>query len=189
MRSIKTQLCHICDQHFQTKKEIVCKACRQNQADGPATTEEVNRRRCTCLLCKKPFILYDNSKLMAFNRNGLCWRCKKRVDHRRRQNRKNGLSFTEEEMKTNNKMTMYKKTADGSSRIRCHLKRQLKLSLATPKWVNATDIIEFYLKKPKGMHVDHIIPINGNGVSGLHVLWNLQYMQPKDNIKKSNKLF
>ena len=36
--------------------------------------------------------------------------------------------------------------------------------------------------------VDHVIPINGKDVSGLHVPWNLQIITKEDNIKKSNKI-
>jgi len=49
------------------------------------------------------------------------------------------------------------------------------------------DIIEFYKNCPNGYEVDHIVPINGRNVSGLHTIDNLQYLTIEDNRKKSNK--
>ncbi len=56
-----------------------------------------------------------------------------------------------------------------------------------PGWADKEKIIDIYLKCPVDMQVDHIIPLQGGLVSGLHVENNLQYLSIKDNAIKSNK--
>jgi len=60
-----------------------------------------------------------------------------------------------------------------------------------PKWVTSEElayITEMYrMAKTLGMHVDHIIPLQGKNVSGLHVLANLQLLAPSENLAKKNK--
>jgi len=48
-------------------------------------------------------------------------------------------------------------------------------------------IKEFYLQCPLHMTVDHIVPLNGKYVSGLHTIHNLQYLTKSANSSKSNK--
>lgn len=57
----------------------------------------------------------------------------------------------------------------------------------TPSWVNKKSIKLFYEMCPKGYHVDHIIPLRGVNITGLHVLENLQYLPALENLKKGNR--
>lgn len=57
----------------------------------------------------------------------------------------------------------------------------------TPSWANLENIQAIYDNCPAGYHVDHIIPLQGNLVSGLHVEYNLQYLPAVENMAKSNK--
>lgn len=68
------------------------------------------------------------------------------------------------------------------------IQRKKLIKCRTPKWANLEAIRDFYKNRPNGYHVDHIIPLKGKEVSGLHVLENLQYLPAQENLKKSNNL-
>ncbi len=57
----------------------------------------------------------------------------------------------------------------------------------TPAWANLDKIRQIYDNCPEGHHVDHIIPLNGINICGLHVEYNLQYLPAKENCSKGNK--
>lgn len=69
------------------------------------------------------------------------------------------------------------------------------LRKATPKWANRTAIKAVYAQclrvtQSTGIphEVDHIVPLRGELVSGLHVHWNLRVIQAKVNRDKSNQM-
>jgi hypothetical protein len=57
---------------------------------------------------------------------------------------------------------------------------------ATPKWADRQLIRAVYADKPIGHHVDHVIPLRGKMVCGLHVPENLCYLPAELNVRKSN---
>jgi 5-methylcytosine-specific restriction endonuclease McrA len=69
---------------------------------------------------------------------------------------------------------------------------------ATPSWLTEDHIkqIEQFYSSAKALehdngikyHVDHIIPLQGKEVCGLHVPWNLQILSAEENKSKSNRL-
>lgn len=73
-------------------------------------------------------------------------------------------------------------------------RRAIKLK-ATPKW-SELDKIKLVYEKTKWLEsltglkyeVDHVIPLQGKNVCGLHVWQNLQILEVSENRKKSNKL-
>lgn len=68
-----------------------------------------------------------------------------------------------------------------------HARRNLAMLRATPSWSEKEEIGNFYMNRPDGQQVDHIIPLQSELVCGLHVIANLQYLTPAENQSKRNK--
>lgn len=84
----------------------------------------------------------------------------------------------------------YAKNNPACARLNSANRRARRIQ-ATPKWLTKEQrrqIRDFYRNCPPGYEVDHIVPLRGKNVRGLHVLWNLQYLTKKDNRAKMNKI-
>jgi 5-methylcytosine-specific restriction endonuclease McrA len=76
-------------------------------------------------------------------------------------------------------------------------KRQADKDNRTPSWLTRADhtaIVATYQKAAllraetgQDWHVDHVIPLRGRTVSGLHVPSNLQIILGEENLRKSNR--
>lgn len=76
------------------------------------------------------------------------------------------------------------------------MKRYAGRRKATPAWVDLTAIRFVYdeaarITEESGEQhqVDHIVPLMGRTVCGLHVPWNLQVITKPENIKKGNRVW
>jgi len=77
-------------------------------------------------------------------------------------------------------------------------KRRAAKMLRTPKWLTKDDfwMMEqaYELAKTRSdafgfeWHVDHVVPLQGAEVSGLHVPWNLRVIPWFENVSKGNRL-
>lgn len=75
--------------------------------------------------------------------------------------------------------------------------RKKHIKQRTPTWLSTFDKLKIQCmysiaamltrENKESWHVDHVIPLQGNTVSGLHVPNNLQLMRGSDNISKKNR--
>lgn len=89
-------------------------------------------------------------------------------------------------------------SANRVSQVEKAAMRRKKVIDATPPWLSSEDrsiITGIYFQAAATSietgiehHVDHIVPIAGRNVCGLHVPWNLRVIPASDNLAKSNKL-
>lgn len=78
----------------------------------------------------------------------------------------------------------------------CEIRARRRASevMATPKWSSRTDLRKIYDVAAKmrqdglDVHVDHIVPLQGVTVCGLHVHWNLQIIRADQNRSKGNRI-
>ena len=79
------------------------------------------------------------------------------------------------------------------------MKRYASKTNQTPSWLNKAHFAEMdgvyeycrifnrYINNPRNkFQVDHIVPLHGKQVSGLHTPWNLQVLTCKENAEKRN---
>ena len=112
---------------------------------------------------------------------------KKAYDKAYRKANKNKVNKIKAEWKKRN---LAKCAAEEAKRKAAKLNR-------TPSWLTEADldkIVSIYIeagrktkKTGEEWHVDHIIPLQGKNISGLHVPDNLQVIKATENISKHNR--
>jgi len=119
----------------------------------------------------------------------VCKKCQKKRDAPKRPNRKEYYSKYHRKHYADNReryrelSRKWKQKNPKNNRLLCAKYRAKKLQ-RTPQWSDLDQIKQIYLDCPDNMAVDHIIPVQGEFVSGLHVPENLQYLDLSTNSTK-----
>lgn len=158
----------------------------------------------TCSKCKieKELSAFYKNKAQKDGYQNCCKLCMNSVNNNwQKRNKEKSKDFTQawrnnNEQHVKDVSKQWRQSNKGCVAAHAAKRRNSKL-LRTPKWLSKEQLnqidIEYKLAawctKVMGeiYHVDHIVPLRGSKVSGLHVPWNLQVIKAKENLSKGNK--
>ena len=154
-----------------------------------------------CTKCKedKPLDAFYNCKEAKVGRRRACKQCEAADNARWRRENKDRAAANNARWQRENKdkcaanNARWESKNKGVANARFSRRRAAKLQ-RTPPWADHEAISNHYLwatcmKEVMGVdvHIDHIIPLQGKLVSGLHTHENLQLLSAEANLSKSNK--
>lgn len=162
------------------KNDYTCKSCKNIKCNENRWRKFGKPIKRDTLLCKHCNINLDINNMYNSNinkKNYVCKVCSNVRSANWMASNKDRKLKIQKKYRFNNK---YKINEIAARRRTCKNSKLAK--------IYSKELKEFYKNKPIGYHVDHIHPLNGENFSGLHVPWNLQYLTPSENSKKSNKM-
>ena len=172
----------------------------------PKTGKEARARGLTYYFTGKP--CKNGHIAKRFANNAGCMECQKEWVRKWHQNnpesaqewnRKNREHLNElaRKWRKENPERAHKSTVKWAKKNR-HIMRDIQNrrrvdKRASPAWRDKEKIYSVYLEQERliqaglDVHVDHIVPLEGENVCGLHVEYNLQIMTASANYRKKNK--
>lgn len=170
---------------------IVCKLCLEEKGEGSfnANSRKSNGKNSYCRSCQSK----KNKLWMKENTE-----CRSAYEKTYKEANKTHAKDTKHRWDAENKDHRKTYRLARKPQYAAHaMKRYVITKLSQPCWLSEQQLKEvemFYwlaadLKATCGetYHVDHIVPLQGKNVCGLHVPWNLQILPADVNIQKSNK--
>lgn len=170
---------------FESNKRAQCKVCRQaaRRARRAANPESVRQQ-------KRAWAAANPEKVRQYRRVQRRATYAANPEKERAAYRK---KYATDPEAARQRTQAWKDANPGKVRAANKARKVTKLR-ATPAWADHEAIAKVYAEQQElidhgiDCHVDHIIPLRGKTVCGLHVHNNLQLLLPADNIRKSNKL-
>ena len=159
---------------------------------------------CTYCHVTKPMTSFHKKKSNKDGHQHKCIECRKELNaqYHKSEEAKINHKVARKKWKLNNKDKVKQQAAIHKEKYRAHYTyiqnlRYLSTKNRTPAWLDKDDMFlieEAYSlaklrDKVTGIkwHVDHIIPLQGKNVSGLHVPSNLQVIPAVINLRKNNR--
>ena len=149
-----------------------------------------------CTACRKylPVESFHRDKSRARGYDYRCRACKKYKNNLWYDNNREVILEDQRDYYQANKEAILKRQrTNRSPRL---LSTSKKVRVATPPWLTdgqKQSVMDIYytakmLTKVLGTvyHVDHIVPLKGKNVCGLHVPWNLRVIPASENLSKGN---
>jgi len=152
----------------------------------------------TCLICQTslPFTEFAACKTGRLGLHPWCISCKQKYESTRYRTglspstyvRKSAAFIVNTPPPPKNK-TELKKASPGFKAAE-NMWYRLTKKRRIPPWVQFEDLLPFYEAAARTQYhvVDHIVPLHGKDVSGLHVPWNLQLLTVSQNSTKGARL-
>lgn len=160
-----------------------------------------------CNKCKEdlPLTEFHKDKCKKDGLRTTCKSCRSDTSEKYYSNNKDAINEKCNEYYENNAGSLREKASKNGAiwrKLNPHknasktARRRASKKLATPSWLtedHKEEIDKLYLLAKdcqiitgEPYHVDHIIPLKGKNVCGLHVPWNLQVLPADVNLSKSN---
>jgi hypothetical protein len=178
----------------------ICRECKKavDKAYREQNKESIAKAKAKCYQEKKAQYNAKTSKWVKDNPEGR----KAISDRYYRNNRERILDYLAGYREQNREICQQRSKAwaeRNPERVRAKdAKRRSAKINALPKWLTEDQleqIVQIYAHAKEcemltgdKYHVDHIVPLQGKNVCGLHVPWNLQVLPADINQSKSNKL-
>jgi hypothetical protein len=167
-----------------------CSDCVKAKVKKSSTIGGGNARRWAAKTKEQKDVIYEKRKAY-YEKTKEARRTEKMRSHAKLKNNK---EYVEQK-----KLASKKWKQNNIGKVRADtVKRRLAKMQRTPAWLTEEDYwmidqaYELAALRTKmfgfSWHVDHVLPLQGKEVSGLHVLENLQVIPWIENIKKANKL-
>ena len=191
------------NRHMKSGRQSQCKACCANSRKGPDALPRPSKEQQLVGLRARQKRYYEAHREECNAKSRARYAKNRENENARRKqhyyaNHAHAIAYANAYAERNSER---RKAYKQASRLQhpwkktlANKQRKLSKVRATPPWADGAKIAAVYEEAAflRGIgvdvHVDHILPLNGKTVSGLHTHENLQVLLATDNLKKSNRV-